>query len=51
MRSLACSLADGALAAAIVISPHPLLPPTNIRKRRASKKVRKLVTEKPFTSK
>ena len=51
MRSLACSLADGVLPDAILISPHPLLPPTNIRKGKGSlKKVRELVTQKPFTN-
>ena len=34
MWSLACSLADGVPADAILISPRPLLPPTNIRKGR-----------------
>ena len=38
MRSLACSLADGMLADAILISPCPLLPPTNIRKGRGRRK-------------
>ena len=51
MRSLAGSLADGVLADAIFISPRLPIPPTNIRKVRASKKVRKVVTQKPFTSK
>ena len=52
MRSLACSLADGVLPDAILISPHPLLPPSNIRKGKgSSKKVRELVTQKPFTIK
>ena len=32
--SLACSLADGMLVVAILISPHPPLLPTNIRKGR-----------------
>ena len=32
MRSFACSLADDVLADAILSSPSPLLPPTNIRK-------------------
>ena len=31
MRSLAGSLADGVLADAILIPPHPPIPPTNIR--------------------
>ena len=30
MRSLAGSLADGVLADAILIPPHPPIPPTNI---------------------
>ena len=51
MTSLACSLADAVLADAILISPHPPLPPTNIRKVRGPQKVWKLVTEKPLTSK
>ena len=34
MRSLACSLADGGLADAILISSCPTLPATNIRKGR-----------------
>ena len=39
MRSLACSLVDGMLADAVLISPCSLIPPTNIRKggRRKSK--------------
>ena len=36
--SLACSLADGVLADAILISPCPPLPPTNIRKLRGPRK-------------
>ena len=36
--SLACSLADGVLADAILISPLPPLPPTNIRKVRGPRK-------------
>ena len=32
MSSLADSLADGVLADAILIPPHPAIPPTNIRK-------------------
>ena len=32
MRSLAGSLADGMLADAILIPPHPPIPPTNIKK-------------------
>ena len=52
MRSLAVSLADGVLADAILIPPHPPIPPITIRKiRDPRKKVRKLVTQKPFTSK
>ena len=51
MRSLAGSLADGVLADAILISPHPPIPPTNIGMVRDPQNVRKLVTEKPFTSK
>ena len=38
MRSLYCSLADGVLADAILISPRPPLPPTNIRKGRGRRK-------------
>ena len=38
MRSLACSLADGVLADAIIISPCPPLLPTNIRKGRGRRK-------------
>ena len=37
-RSLACSFADGVLADAILISLHPTLPPTNIRKERGRRK-------------
>ena len=52
MRSLACSLAtDCVLANTILISPCPPIPPTNKRMVRVLKKVRKVVTEKPFTSK
>ena len=52
MRSLAGSLADCVLADAIVIPPHPPIPPTNIWKVRGpQKKLRKIVTQKPFTSK
>ena len=40
--SLACSLADGLLADAILNPPHPLVPPTNIRKIRGPQKVQKL---------
>ena len=50
MRSLACSLADGVLADAILISPHPSLPQYKEGKG-LSKKVWKPLTEKPFTSK
>ena len=38
MRSLAGSLADGVLADAILIPPHPPIPPTNIRKVRDPQK-------------
>ena len=38
MKSLAGSLADGVLADAILIPPHPPIPPTNIRKVRGSRK-------------
>ena len=38
MWSLACSLADGVLANAILIPPHPTIPPTNIRKVRSPRK-------------
>ena len=38
MTSLACSLADGVLADAILISPRPLIPPTNIMKVRGPRK-------------
>ena len=38
MRCLAGSLADGVLADAILISPHPPLPPTNIRNGRGRRK-------------
>ena len=52
MRSLAGSLADDVLADATIIPP----PPTDTAHqykdgKGSSKKVRKLVTEKPFTSK
>ena len=48
MRSLAGSLADGVLADTILIPPHPLIPPTNIRKVRVLKKS---METKAFTSK
>ena len=32
MTSLAGSLADGVLADAILVPPHPPIPPTNLRK-------------------
>ena len=48
MRSLACSLADGVLADAILISPSTQLPPTKGRGRRISTKPS---NNKPFTSK
>ena len=51
MRSLAGSLDDGVLADAILIPPHPPILPTNIRMVRGPQKVRKLVTQKPFTTK
>ena len=52
MRSLAGSLADGVLADTILILPRPPIPPTNIwQVRGSSKKVRKLVTLKPYISK
>ena len=53
MRFLACSLADGVLADAILISPCPTLLPTNIAEegKGSLKKIRKPVTEKTFTSK
>ena len=52
MRSLAGSLADDVLADAILIPPLPPIPPTNYKDGKgSSKKVRKLVTEKPFISK
>ena len=38
MRSLAGSLADGVLADAILTSPRPPIPPTNIRKVRGLRK-------------
>ena len=38
MRSLACSLVDGMLGDAIIIYPHPTLPPTNIRKGKGCRK-------------
>ena len=38
MRSLAGSLAEGVLADAILIPPHPPILPTNIRKVRGSRK-------------
>ena len=38
MMSLACTLADGVLADAILISPHPPLLPTNISKGRGHRK-------------
>ena len=51
MRSLAGSLADDVLADTILIPPRPPIPPTNIGKVRGRQKVRKLVTQNPFTSK
>ena len=42
MRSLACSLVDGVLADAILISPHPLLLPTDISIEWVVEKVWKL---------
>ena len=45
------SLADCVLADSILIPPRPAIPPTTIMKVRGLQKVRKLVTEKPFTSK
>ena len=52
MRSLAASLADGVLADAILFPPCPPIPLTNIRTVRGPWKiVRKVVTEKTFTSK
>ena len=50
MTFLASSLADGVLTAAISNFPRPPQPPTNIRKVRGPKKVRKLVTENLLTS-
>ena len=38
MRLLAGSLADGVLADAILIPPHPPIPPTNIRMVRGPRK-------------
>ena len=38
MRSLAGSLADGVLADAILIPPHPPIPPTNMRRVRGRRK-------------
>ena len=38
MRSVVGSLADGMLAYAIIIPPHPPIPPTNIRKVRGPRK-------------
>ena len=38
MRSLAGSLADGVLAGAILIPPHPPIPPTIIRMVRGPQK-------------
>ena len=46
MRSLAGSLADGVLADAILIPPHPPIPPTNLKKVRGPQKVQKLATQK-----
>ena len=51
MRSLACSLLDGVLADAILISSRPPSPPTNIRKGRGRRQKYGPVTQKPFTSK
>ena len=52
MRCLAGSLADGVLGDAILIPPHPPILPTNKKMIRGpKKKVWKLVTEQPFTSK
>ena len=42
MRSFAGSLADGVQADAILIPSHPPIPPTNIRKVRVVKTVKKL---------
>ena len=44
------SLADCVLADAILIYPRPPIPPTTIKEARGLKKVRKLVTEKLYTS-
>ena len=38
MRSLTGSLADGVLADAIIIPPHPPIPSANIRERRSRRK-------------
>ena len=51
MRFLVGSLADCVLADTILIPPRPPVPPTTIEGKGSSKKVRKLVTEKLFTSK
>ena len=52
MTSLACSLADGELADAILISPRPLLPPTNTRKVKDPRKSMETSKKRqPFTSK
>ena len=45
MRSLAGSLADGALADAILIPHRPLIPPINIRKVRGRKKYGTSITK------
>ena len=47
MRSLTGSLGDGVPADAILIPPHP----PNKEGKGSAKKVRKLVTQKTFTSK
>ena len=48
---MAGSLADGVLAGIILIPPGPTVLPTNISKVRVHrKKVRKIVTQKRFTS-
>ena len=52
MRPLTGSLADGVLDDTILIPfLRPPIPPTNLKTVRGPQKVRKLVTETPFTSK
>ena len=51
MRSLASSLADSVVADAILILPHPSIPPINIRKGKGHQKLYGTAAEKQFTSK